>query len=267
MVKAVVSGAAGRMGKAIIRVLSGVEGIVLTGALEGEGNVSLGEDAGRMAGVGKAEVPLTTDIEPLLKDADVLIDFTAPRAALKHMEACAETDVAVVVGTTGFSPEETEAFTLFAQRTRTVFAPNMSVGVNLLFKLAEMAALSLGDSYDVEIVEAHHRMKKDAPSGTALRLAEIVASALGRDLDADAVYTRHGMIGERTDNEIGIQTIRAGDIVGEHTLLLAGPGERLELTHRAHSRDNFAQGAVRAALWVVDQSPGLYSMADVLGLD
>jgi 4-hydroxy-tetrahydrodipicolinate reductase len=254
------------MGKAIIRVLSGAEGIVLTGALEEEGNLSLGKDAGQIAGVDRAGVPLTTDFEPLQEDADVLIDFTAPGAALQHMEACAETGVAAVVGTTGFSPESMEAFTIFAQRTRTVFAPNMSVGVNLMFKLAEMAVLSLGDSYDVEIVEAHHRMKKDAPSGTALRLAEILASALGRDIDADIVYTRHGMIGERTDKEIGIQTIRAGDIVGEHTLLLAGPGERLELTHRAHSRDNFAQGAIRAALWVVDQSPGLYSMADVLGL-
>ncbi len=267
MIKAIVSGAAGRMGKAVIRALAGAEGIVLTGALEREGNLSLGEDAGQMAGVDRAGVPLITSIESLLEESDVLIDFTAPGAALQHMEACAETGVAAVVGTTGFSPEEAEAFTIFAQRTRTVFAPNMSVGVNLLFKLAGMAALSLGDSYDVEIVEAHHRMKKDAPSGTAMRLAEIVASALGRDLETDAVYTRHGMIGERTDNEIGIQTIRAGDIVGEHTLLLAGPGERLELTHRAHSRDNFAQGAVRAALWVVDQPPGLYSMADVLGLD
>ncbi len=143
----------------------------------------------------------------------------------------------------------------------------MSVGVNLLFRLAEMAARSLGDSYDVEIVETHHRMKRDAPSGTAIRLAEILASTLDRDLDADAVYSRHGMIGERTDREIGIQTVRAGDIVGEHTLLLAGPGERLELTHRAHSRDNFAQGAVRAALWIADQPPGLYDMADVLGFD
>jgi len=266
MIKTVVSGAAGRVGQAVIRTLSRTEGIVLTGALEGEKNVSLGEDAGQLAGVGMSGVPLTAGIETLLEGADVLIDFTAPRASLHHMEACARTGTAAVVGTTGFSPEENEAFILFARQTRTVFAPNMSVGVNLLFRLAEMAARSLGDSYDVEIVETHHRMKKDAPSGTAIRLAEILASTLDRDLDADAVYSRHGMIGERTDKEIGIQTVRAGDIVGEHTLLLAGPGERLELTHRAHSRDNFAQGAVRAALWVADQPPGLYDMADVLGL-
>ncbi|TNF45257.1 4-hydroxy-tetrahydrodipicolinate reductase, partial [bacterium] len=174
MVKTVVSGAAGRMGKAIIRGLSGTEGILLTGALEEKGHPSLKEDAGQIAGVGRANVPLTTELVPLLQDADVLIDFTTPKAALRSIETCAETGVAAVVGTTGFSPEEAEAFTIFAQRTRTVSAPNMSVGVNLLFKLAEMAALSLGDAYDVEIVEAHHRLKKDAPSGTALRLGEIL---------------------------------------------------------------------------------------------
>jgi len=264
MVKAAVSGAAGRVGQAIIRAISRTDGIVLAGALEGEKHVSLGEDAGQQAGTERADVPVTSGLEDVLKDADVLIDFTIPRAALNHVEACARTGTAAVVGTTGFSPEETEAFTLFAQQTRTVFAPNMSVGVNLLFRLAEMATRFLGDSFDVEIIEAHHRMKKDAPSGTALMLAEVTAAALDRDLDTEAVYARHGMIGERTDKEIGIQTIRAGDIVGEHTLLLAGPGERLELTHRAHSRDNFAQGAVRAALWVVNKPNGLYGMADVL---
>lgn len=266
MVRAVVTGAAGRMGQAVIRIISRTDGIVLSGALEDGGNRFLGEDAGQLAGTERADVPLTSDVMALLEAADVLIDFTFPRVALHHMESCARTGTAAVVGTTGFSPEETEAFNLFARQTRTVFAPNMSVGVNLLFRLAEMAARSLGDGFDVEIIETHHRMKKDAPSGTALKLAEVVAESLERDLAKDAVYSRHGMIGERTDREIGIQTVRAGDIVGEHTLLLAGPGERLELTHRAHSRENFAQGAVRAALWVAGQPNGLYGMADVLGL-
>jgi 4-hydroxy-tetrahydrodipicolinate reductase len=183
------------------------------------------------------------------------------------MEFCAGRGIPVVVGTTGLNEEQKEALTMFANRAPTVFSPNMSVGVNLLFKLAATAATILGNEYDAEIVETHHRNKKDAPSGTALRLAETIAEALGRKLDEQAVYARHGMIGERSRSEIGIQTLRAGDIVGEHTLLLAGPGERIELTHRAHSRENFARGAVRAALWIADKEPGLYSMADVLGLE
>lgn len=266
MIRAVVAGAGGRMGRAVVRALHDSEGIVLSGALEREGYPDAGRDAGDIAGTVDAGVLITTELLPLLESADVLIDFTVPDAALYNLEGCAEKGAAAVIGTTGFSTEQTEALRMFAQRAPVVLSPNMSVGVNLLFKLAETAVRSLGPGYDAEIVETHHRMKKDAPSGTALRLAEVVANALGRNLEEHAVFARKGMIGERPDGEIGIQTVRAGDIIGEHTLLLAGPGERLELTHRAHSRDNFATGAVRAARWVVKKPPGLYSMADVLEL-
>jgi 4-hydroxy-tetrahydrodipicolinate reductase len=267
MIRAVVSGAAGRMGKAIVRALNDADGISLTGALEREDHPQLGQDAGVIAGIGDTGVPVTADIGSLLESADVFIDFTAPEASLFNLEGCADQGVPAVTGTTGFSVEQTEALRMFAQRVPMVLSPNMSLGVNLLFKLAETAVRSLGPGYDAEIIEAHHRMKKDAPSGTALRLAEVVAQSLDRDLEDHAVFSRKGMIGERSDEEIGIQTIRGGDIVGEHTLLLAGPGERLELIHRAHSRDNFALGAVRAAKWVIDRPAGLYSMADVLELE
>jgi 4-hydroxy-tetrahydrodipicolinate reductase len=186
---------------------------------------------------------------------------------VENLGFCVENGIPAVVGTTGLSGEQKETLTGMAGRIPIVFAPNMSIGVNLLFKLAAIAAGALGESYNAEIVEAHHRMKKDAPSGTAIRLAEAVAEARDLSLDDNAVYARHGMIGERGMKEIGIQTVRAGDIVGEHTLILAGPGERIELTHRAHSRDNFARGAVRAARWVIGREPGLYSMGDVLGLE
>lgn len=266
MIRAVVAGTFGRMGTAIIGVIDSTPGIELIGALEREGHPGLGQELLRPGTPGAKPVQVTSRFDELPSDVNVLIDFTAPEATLRNLETCAETGICAVIGTTGFTGEQKEALTMFAGRTPTVFAPNMSVGVNMLFKLAATAAAALGDDYDVEIIEAHHRMKKDAPSGTALRLAEVVAEALDRDLEKQAVYARQGMIGERTTEEIGIQTVRAGDIVGEHTLLLAGPGERIELTHRAHSRDNFALGAVRAAMWVADKEPGLYGMADVLGL-
>ncbi len=266
MIKAVVAGTFGRMGTAIIRSIDSTPGIELTGALEREGHPGLGQELLRPGSPGAKPVRVTSRFEDLPDDVNVLIDFTAPEATLRHLEVCAETGVCAVIGTTGLTGEQREALVMFAGRTPTVFSPNMSVGVNLLFQLAATAAAALGDDYDVEIIEAHHRMKKDAPSGTALRLAEVVAEALGRDPEKQTVYARQGMIGERTVEEIGIHTVRAGDIVGEHTLLLAGPGERIELTHRAHSRENFARGAVRAAMWVADKEPGLYSMADVLGL-
>lgn len=266
MIRAAVSGACGRMGKAVIRAIQGNSGIVLSGALEKEGHPDIAGDPGILAGGGESGVLITADIPTVLEKADVLIDFTAPEATLRNLEACISTGTAAAVGTTGFSDEQKEAVHMYAGQIPTVLSPNMSVGVNVLFRLAETAVSSLGDDYDLEIIEAHHRMKKDAPSGTALRLAETVAGALGKNLADHAVFSRHGMIGERTPGEIGIQTVRAGDIVGEHTLIMAGPGERLELTHRAHNRDNFAQGAIRAALWVCGREPGLYSMFDVLGI-
>lgn len=266
MIRTAVSGGAGRMGKAIIRSLAEFQDVTLTGAVERKGHPDIGKDPALLAGVTESGILLTDDLASCLENADVLIDFTSPGASLRNLEACIDKGIAAVIGTTGFSEEEKEAVHLLAGQVPTVLSPNMSVGVNILFKLAETAAGSLGAGYDMEIVEAHHRMKKDAPSGTAIRLAESVAEALDRNLDQHAVYARHGMIGERSSEEIGIQTVRAGDIVGEHTLIMAGPGERLELTHRAHNRDNFAQGAVRAAVWVAGREPGLYSMFDVLDL-
>ena len=264
MIKAAVAGACGRMGNAIIQAIGSTVGVEFSGALEHEEHPLVGQE---ISLPNEPPVTIVSDPRSLSKDLDVLIDFTTPAGSLSNLEACAELGICAVIGTTGLGEEQKEALHMFALRTPAVFSPNMSVGVNLLFRLAATAAAALGDDYDVEIVEAHHRMKKDAPSGTALGLAEAVAKALGRDLADNAVYARHGMIGERSPGEIGIQTIRAGDIVGEHTLLLAGPGERIELTHRAHSRDNFARGAVRAALWIVGREPGLYTMADVLGLE
>lgn len=264
--RAIVAGACGRMGSAIIEALQSTEGMELAGALEHPDHPCVGQYLSRGSETGDKGVRIVSDHKSLIPPFDVLIDFTGPAGTLRNMEFSAETGTPGVVGTTGLSGEQMEELVMYAGRTPIVFSPNMSIGVNLLFKLAATAAAALGNEYDPEIVETHHRLKKDAPSGTAIRLAESVAQALGRDLSENAVYSRHGMIGERSGSEIGIQTIRAGDIVGEHTLLLAGPGERIELTHRAHTRDNFARGAVRAALWVIGKEPGLYSMADVLGL-
>jgi 4-hydroxy-tetrahydrodipicolinate reductase len=266
MIRVAVAGACGRMGNAIIQAIGFTDGIELGGALEHETHPHLGQTVSVQDSPANG-VLITSGINSVSDNVDVLIDFTTPEGSLRNLEACAEVGLPSVIGTTGLGEEHKEALGMFALKTPTVFSPNMSVGVNVLFRLAAMAATALGDDYDVEIVEAHHRMKKDAPSGTALGLAEVVARALGRNLADHAVYSRQGIIGERATNEIGIQTIRGGDIVGEHTLLLAGPGERIELTHRAHSRDNFASGAVRAALWIVGKEPGLYSMADVLGLE
>jgi 4-hydroxy-tetrahydrodipicolinate reductase len=198
--------------------------------------------------------------------ADVVIDFTHHEASLGYLKIASEKGCAIVIGSTGFLPDEMDKVRSMAQKTRCVLAPNMSVGVNVMLKVLEYCAGILNDDYDVEIVEAHHHLKKDAPSGTALEMARVIADRLGRDLEKDAVFKRHGMIGERSKREIGIQTIRAGDIVGEHTVMFGGIGERLEFTHRAHSRDNFAKGAIRAAQWLVGQPNGLYDMQDVLGL-
>ncbi|MFO0774819.1 MAG: 4-hydroxy-tetrahydrodipicolinate reductase [Nitrospiraceae bacterium] len=266
MTKVVVVGAAGRMGLRLVSLVTSAPAATLVGAIEHVGHPSIGMDAGEQAGCGRLGVPITTDLTAALDKGDVVIDFSTPAATLTHVRQVAEKRRAIVVGTTGFSPDELRAFKELAARVPCVFSPNMSVGVNVLFKVLTDVARTLGEDYDIEIVEAHHRLKKDAPSGTALRLAEVVASAVGRDLDEVGVYARHGVIGARTQKEIGIQTIRAGDIVGDHTVLFGGVGERVEITHRAHSRDAFASGAVRAAQWVVTHPPGLYDMQDVLGL-
>lgn len=266
MIKAVVSGVAGRMGGRIITLVHESEDIELVGATEAARHPAIGRDAGEGVGLGSIGISIVDGIDNVLEKADVLIDFTHHLASMEHLKKAVEQNMAIVIGSTGFSDEEMAQIRELATRTRCVLAPNMSVGVNVVFKVLHDVARILGGDYDVEIVEAHHRFKKDAPSGTAVKMAQILASALGRDLSKVGVYGRQGLIGERSDEEIGIQTLRGGDIVGEHTVLFIGQGERIEITHRAHSRDNFARGALRAARWVVDQPNGLYDMQDILGL-
>jgi len=266
MVKAVVMGAAGKMGGRIISLMASSDGIELAGAVEKEGHPQIGRDAGETAGLGKTGIAISGDLPSCIAKADVVIDFTHHEAVIGHLQAVRDHKKAMVVGTTGFTPEEMETIKALAKSTRLVLAPNMSVGVNVLFKPLATVAAVLGNEFEVEIVEAQHNQKKDAPSGTAMRMAEIIAKTLGRDLSKAGVYERKGMIGARTREEIGIQTVRAGDIVGEHTVIFGGIGERLEFIHRAHSRDNFAKGAIRAAKWIIHQKEGFYDMQDVLGL-
>jgi 4-hydroxy-tetrahydrodipicolinate reductase len=266
MIKAIVTGAAGRMGSRIINVLSASEGIALGGALEKKGHALIGQDAGGPAGIPAAGVPIGDDPAAALASGDVLIDFTFPETSLGHLKACADQGKAVVIGSTGFSQEQLAEVGRLVRTVPCVLSPNMSVGVNVCFKVLADLAKILGPEFDPEIVEWHHRLKKDAPSGTAVRMGEVVARALGRDYHKAAKYHREGMTGARTNEEIGMQTVRGGDIVGEHTVYFIGMGERIELTHRAHTRDMFARGAVRAAKWVVGRKPGLYDMQDVLGL-
>jgi 4-hydroxy-tetrahydrodipicolinate reductase len=266
MIKALVAGAGGRMGGRIIASLEDQEGIALAGAFEKRGHSAVGQDAGVTAGVGSRGIPVVERLETIIAGGDVVIDFTDPEASLRHVEIAAENGKAMVVGTTGMSAGQQQELERAARKIPIVFAPNTSVGVNLLFKVLADVAPILGDAYDVEIFESHHRFKKDAPSGTARKMAEVVAEALGRDLDEVVLYGRSGMVGERKKNEIGVFSMRGGDIVGEHTVVFAGLGDRIEFTHRAHSRDTFARGAVRAALWVAGRVPGLYDMMDVLGL-
>jgi 4-hydroxy-tetrahydrodipicolinate reductase len=266
MIKAIVTGAAGRMGSRIINVLSSSEGIALGGAAEKKGHALLGQDAGGPAGIAATNIRIVDDLAAALTAGDVLIDFTSPETSLHHIKACADMGKAIVIGSTGFSKDQLGQVAAFVTKIPCVLSPNMSIGVNLCFKILDEIARTIGEEYDMEIVEAHHRMKKDAPSGTAVKMAQVIAQAVNRNLEEVGVYARKGMIGERSKKEIGIQTLRAGDIVGEHTVMFAGKGERLEITHRAHSRDTFAAGAVRAAKWVVGKKPGLYDMQDVLGL-
>lgn len=266
MIRIAVAGAAGRMGGRIVQMIQKSEGFTLSGAFERPDHTLIGRDVGSITGSGELGIELKNDIGEAMKDAEVLIDFTTPESTLHNIEVISKTGQAMVIGTTGIAGEKKEELQGLARSIRCVMAPNMSVGVNVLFKVVGELANILREGYDMEILESHHRLKKDAPSGTALRLASILAHATDRDLDKAAVYGRKGFIGERQDAEIGIQALRAGDIVGEHTVLFAGVGERIEVTHRAHSRDNFAKGALLAAAWVVNQPNGLYDMQDVLGL-
>jgi 4-hydroxy-tetrahydrodipicolinate reductase len=266
MVKAIVIGGAGKMGSRIINFIAASDGIELVGAVERKGHPLLGKDIGEQVGLGTIGVAVDDDLAACIDKGDVVIDFSHHDAVAGHLEIAAGRKKAVVIGTTGLTAEELDRVKSLAKKTKVVQAPNMSVGVNVMFKVLADVAGILGDEFDVEIVEAHHNLKKDAPSGTAVKIAQVIADRLGRDLGTDAVYERRGMIGARTKKEIGLQTVRAGDIVGEHTVIFGGIGERLEFIHRAHSRDNFAKGAIRAAKWVVNQNNGYYDMQDVLGL-
>jgi 4-hydroxy-tetrahydrodipicolinate reductase len=255
------------MGRTLIEAVTNTPGMALGAATEKPGSSLIGSDAGELAGVGRNGVTLADSLEPMADAFDVVIDFTAPAATLAHLAVCRAAGKRMVIGTTGFSNEQKQELKQAAEEIGIVFAPNMSVGVNLCFKLLDIAARVLGDEVDIEVIEAHHRHKVDAPSGTALRMGEVVADALGRDLKACAVYGRQGVTGERERNTIGFETIRAGDIVGEHTVMFAGLGERVEITHKASSRMTFAAGAARAAGWIMQRESGLYDMQNVLGLN
>jgi 4-hydroxy-tetrahydrodipicolinate reductase len=258
VIRAVVAGAAGRMGSRILALLREEKDFAVAGAFERPGTDFVGRDAGG--------VRIASGIEPALENgAEVVIDFTAPSATMQHAKVCAARGVALVIGTTGLSADQKNELRGLARRIPLLLAPNMSVGVNVLFRLVAEAAKALGSAYEVEIVEMHHRAKKDAPSGTALRLAEAAAKDLDLDLQKAGVYSRHGDTGERRPSSIGIQALRGGDVVGDHTVYFLADGERLELTHRATSRDNFARGAIRAAKFVARKPPGLYDLQDVLG--
>ncbi len=266
MVELVVAGAAGRMGGRLIALARDAGELRVAGAFERPGHPAIGKDAGEVAGAGHLGVPIAADPAPLLAAGRVLMEFTAPEPTLEHLRLAAARGARAVVGTTGLQPAQVEEVRRLAARVPVLLSPNMSVGVNLAFRVLALMAKALGDDYDVEITEIHHRMKKDAPSGTAARMAEVVAEALGRRIEDAGVYGRHGLVGERTAREIGVHALRGGDVVGEHTVVFSTAGERLELTHRAHSRDTFAHGALRAARFMATASPGLYSMHDVLGL-
>ncbi len=266
MTRIAVCGAAGRMGKTILEVCQDTDGVQIGAAIEHPESSLVGADAGEVAALGKLGVSIVNDIATVTDDFDVLIDFTLAESVLNNVEKCHASGKRMVIGTTGLSHQQKAEITNAANDIAIVFAPNMSIGVNVCLKLLELTAKVIGDDTDIEIIEAHHRHKKDAPSGTALRMGEVVATTLGRDLKECAVYGREGVTGERNDKTIGFETIRAGDIVGEHTVMFASEGERVEITHKASSRKTFAAGAVRAAKWLASKENGLFDMQDVLGL-
>lgn len=266
MINVGITGASGRMGRALIEAVNEAEDLAIAATIERPGSESVGQDAGQLAGLGSLGIPVRDELTTVIADLDVLIDFTRPEVTLGNLAVCREHGIAMVIGTTGFDDNGKATIAEAATEIPIVFAPNMSIGVNLCFKLLDLAARVMGNEVDIEIIEAHHRHKVDAPSGTALRMGEVVANALGRDLKDCAVYGREGQTGERERQTIGFETIRAGDIVGEHTVMFADIGERVEITHKASSRMTFARGAARAAGWLMTQPPGQYDMQDVLGL-
>jgi 4-hydroxy-tetrahydrodipicolinate reductase len=263
--KIAVAGASGRMGRMLIDAIAEAPDMVLAGALDIAGSPSLGQDAGAFSGK-PTGVAIAADLPQGMGEAQFLIDFTRPEGTLKHLAYCAEHGIKMIIGTTGFDDAGKAAIRAAAEKTAIMLSPNMSVGVNVTLKLLEMAAKALSEGYDVEIIEAHHRHKVDAPSGTALKMGEVIADALGRDLKQCAVYGREGVTGERDPSTIGFATIRGGDIVGDHTVLFAGTGERIEISHKSSSRVTYAHGALRAARFLASKTSGLYDMQDVLAL-
>ncbi len=266
MQRIAVAGAAGRMGIRVIHAIHSEPRAVLSAALEARGHDALGKSVRELAAVPCPELPLTDNVAQVFANSDLMIDFTVPQATAANVQAALEAGKSMVIGTTGLDEAQIEDLKKASQKIPLVFAPNMSVGMNLMFKLAQDMARVLGDDFAMEIVEAHHDQKKDAPSGSALKLIEGLAKARGWDPKEVCAHGRQGQVGKRPKNQIGVSVIRGGDIVGDHTVYFIGQGERLELTHRAYSRDTFAKGAVRAALWLEDKKPGLYTMQDVLGL-
>jgi 4-hydroxy-tetrahydrodipicolinate reductase len=260
-----IAGASGRMGQTLIEAVRAAGDCVLSGALDVATSPSLGQDAGAFAGM-TTGVLTTSDLSMGLKDSEVLIDFTRPEGTMAHLAACRALGVSMVIGTTGFTEAQKSEIAQAAQHIAIMMAPNMSVGVNVTLKLLELAAKALHTGYDIEIVEAHHRHKVDAPSGTALKMGEVIAQALGRNLKDCAVYAREGVTGERDPSSIGFATIRGGDIVGDHTVLFAGTGERIEISHKSSSRATYAQGSLRAVRFLAGRKAGLFDMFDVLGL-
>jgi 4-hydroxy-tetrahydrodipicolinate reductase len=263
--KIAVAGASGRMGRMLIEAIQSAPDTVLAGALDRAGSSAIGTDAAAFLGK-PAGVLVESDFDKGLANADFLIDFTRPEGTLAHLEYCAAKGIKMIIGTTGFDDAGKATIAAGAQKTAIMFAPNMSVGVNVTMKLLEMAAKNFAEGYDIEIIEAHHRHKVDAPSGTALKMGEVIAGAIGRDLKECAVYGREGVTGERDPSTIGFATIRGGDIVGDHTVLFAGIGERIEISHKSSSRASYASGSLRAARFLADKKTGLYDMYDVLGL-
>lgn len=266
MLNIAITGAGGRMGRTLIEACQQSDHCQVSAAFERLDSSLIGSDAGELAGIGNIGVEVTGDIDKVVDQFDVLIDFTTVDSTLNHLEICKQNNKKIVIGTTGFTDDQKQIIENTSKEIGVVFAPNMSVGVNLCLKLLQMAASVMNDDVDIEVIEAHHRHKVDAPSGTALRMGEVVAETLGRDLKECAVYGREGQTGARDPNTIGFETIRAGDIVGDHTVLFATEGERVEITHKASSRMTFAKGAVRAAVWLENKDNGLYDMQDVLGL-
>ncbi|RFB70735.1 MULTISPECIES: 4-hydroxy-tetrahydrodipicolinate reductase [unclassified Herbaspirillum] len=263
--KIAVAGASGRMGRMLIEAIQNADDMVLAGALDVPGSPSIGTDAASFLGK-PANVAIESDLAKGLANADFLIDFTRPEGTLKHAEYCAAHGVKMIIGTTGLEQDAKDAIAAAAEKTAIMLAPNMSIGVNVTLKLLELAAKSFSQGYDIEIIEAHHRHKVDAPSGTALKMGEVIADAIGVKLDDVAVYAREGITGERDPSSIGFSAIRGGDIVGDHTVLFAGIGERIEITHKSSSRVTYAHGSLRAARFLADKTTGLYDMQDVLGL-